>query len=121
MIPPFIIWSNKVHTTGFYGKDGVHREDAIFAISPKEYMNDELGLQYIVKHFDPHTTPISITNQSTPWRLLIVDGHSSHVGYQVVEAALDHGIQLYCLPPHSTHIMQPLNVTCFAPLLKHTK
>ena len=35
VIPTFIIWSNKVHTTGIYGKGGVHTEHATFAISPK--------------------------------------------------------------------------------------
>jgi len=74
----------------------------------------ELGLDYITKHVNPYTAP---TDTST-WRMLIVDGHSSHIAYPGVEYDLNHGIVVYCLPPHSTHLMQPLDVACFGPLSK---
>lgn len=78
-------------------------------------MDDDLGLDYIMKHFDIHTR---MESSSGIWRMLIVDGHSSHTAYPVVEYGLDHGIVIYCLPPHSTHLMQPLDVTCFGPLAR---
>jgi len=81
---------------------------------PSRYIDDELGLDYITKHVDPYTAP---TDTST-WRMLIVDGHSSHTAYPGVEYDLSHGIVVYCLPPHSTHLMQPLDVACFGPLSK---
>ena len=84
-------------------------------------MDDQLGVRFIVEHFDQHSTPISTNNQSTPWRPLIVDGHGSHIGIQVVEAAHDRGISLYCAPPHSIHIMQPLDIVGFALLFKYIK
>ena len=31
---------------------------------------------------------------------------------------LDHRIVLYCLPPHSTHLIQLLDVACFGPLAR---
>ena len=77
-------------------------------------MDDDLGLGYISKHFDPYTTP----ENADDWRMLIVDGHSSHTAYPVVEYGLDHRIVLYCLPPHSTHLMQPLDVAYFGPLAR---
>ena len=79
-------------------------------------MDDELGLDYISKHFDKYTIPEETTSGS--WRMLIVDGHSSHVAWPVIEYALDHHILVYCLPSHSTHLMQPLDVACFGPLAK---
>ena len=48
--------------------------------------------------------------------MLIVDGHSTHVAWPVVEYPLDHRIVPYCLPPYSTHLMQPLDIACFTPL-----
>jgi len=53
------------------------------------YVDDELGLDYIMKHFD---TPCS---GSDTWRMLIVDGHCSHTAYPVVEYGLDHGVVIY--------------------------
>ena len=42
--------------------------------------------------------------------LLIFDGHSSHLGIKSVRLAMDNGIHLLCLPSHSTHLLQPLDV-----------
>lgn len=75
-------------------------------------MDDKLSLNYITKHFDSYTTP----PKPSIWHMLIVDGHSSYVVYPIVEYELDHNIVIYCLPPYSTHLMQPLDVVCFAPL-----
>jgi len=47
--------------------------------------------------------------------MLIVVGH---IAYPVVEYGLNHCIVVYCLSPHSTHLMQPLDVACFGPLSK---
>jgi DDE superfamily endonuclease len=30
----------------------------------------------------------------------------------------DHNIVTLCMPPHSSHILQPLNIGCFGPLKK---
>ena len=126
--PPFIVWANKVHCVGFYADDDDGRP-VTFSRSPSGYMDDELGLDYISKHFDRYTAcveSVDLTastttstidaNASMTYRMLIVDGHSSHIACPVVEYALDHQIILYCLPAHSTHRMQPLDVACFGPL-----
>lgn len=44
--------------------------------------------------------------------LLILDGHHSHKTVEAVDFCLKHGIVLLCLPPHTTHKLQPLDV-CF--------
>ena len=44
------------------------------------------------------------------------DGHKSHVGLNWVELAEKNNIILLCLPPHTTHRLQPLDVGCFGPL-----
>ncbi|KAB0790622.1 hypothetical protein PPYR_14936 [Photinus pyralis] len=48
--------------------------------------------------------------------LLIVDGHGSHKGFQVLNYAKENGIDILCLPPHCTHRMQPLDVWFYGPL-----
>ena len=45
--------------------------------------------------------------------LLIMDGHSSHVSIDVIQLARDTGIHLLCVPTHTTHILQPLDIGVF--------
>ena len=141
VIPLFVVWANKLHCVGFYKDDN---RPATFSWSPSGYMDDELEFEFILKHVDPYTTRIpsidltaadttseipdtkctppgpyqNTTPNDMSYRMLIVDGHSSHIAWPVVEYALDHRIILYCLPVHSTHLMQPLSVACFGPLAR---
>ncbi len=49
-------------------------------------------------------------------RLLIVDGHNSHFSTEFIKFCSKKNIELFCLPPHTTHILQPLDVGLFGPL-----
>lgn len=51
-------------------------------------------------------------------RLLILDGYGSRYTKPYIKYCDDHNIILFGLPPHSTHILQPLDVVVFQPL-KH--
>ena len=48
--------------------------------------------------------------------LLLVDGRSSHIDLHISKFCRDNGIYLYCLPPHTSHALQPLDVSFFKPL-----
>lgn len=48
--------------------------------------------------------------------LLLLDGHGSHKTIDAVEYARQHGVVMICFPPHTTHRLQPLDVTFFGPL-----
>ena len=45
--------------------------------------------------------------------VLIMDNHVSHLGPEVIDLAKKEQIELLCLPPHSTHLLQPLDVGVF--------
>ncbi|KAF1828973.1 hypothetical protein BDW02DRAFT_651685 [Decorospora gaudefroyi] len=47
---------------------------------------------------------------SRDWRLLILDGHGSHLSMDFIEYCEAHKILLAVFPPHSTHTLQPLDV-----------
>ena len=51
--------------------------------------------------------------------LLIEDGHSSHISIEVIEMAHANDIHLLCLPSHTTHILQPLDVGVFKSFKSH--
>jgi len=46
-----------------------------------------------------------------------MDGHSSYINVDFVKYCWNHKIIPVCLPPHSTHILQPLDLVIFS-LLK---
>ena len=48
-----------------------------------------------------------------------MDGHSSHVSWQFLDYCLRKDIIPFCLPPHSTHLLQPLDVGLFSPLQRN--
>jgi hypothetical protein len=83
-----------------------------FASSENGWSSNKLGMEWLEKVFNRHTQPASPRSR----RLLIVDGHSSHVNYEFVEWADRHRIIILILPPHSTHKLQPLDVGLFGSL-----
>jgi hypothetical protein len=87
-------------------------ETAYFAVSANGWTDNSLGLQWLEKVFDPHTK----TKAGGHRRLLIVDGHSSHVNMKFIDTADRLRIIILILPPHSTHRLQPLDVGLFGPL-----
>ena len=61
------------------------------------------------------------TEQIPPTRpvLLIQDGHSSHISLELIELAKQNDIHLLCLPSHTTHVLQPLDVGVFSSFKSH--
>lgn len=87
-------------------------EEAYFAVSKKGWTNEELGMSWLSKIFNACTKEKAGNSK----RLLLVDGHSSHVNLRFINYCDRNGIILAVLPPHSTHRLQPLDVGIFAPL-----
>ena len=50
------------------------------------------------------------------YRLLVVDGHSSHFTMGFLDYARNHKIVVLCYPSHSTHVYQGLDVVIFSVL-----
>ena len=48
--------------------------------------------------------------------LLFIDGHLSHISLQLIRLARERGVMLLCLPSHTTHALQPLDVGVYGPL-----
>jgi hypothetical protein len=53
------------------------------------------------------------------WRLLILDGHASHLTPGFLEFCEAKRIMVMVYLPHPTHNLQPLDVVLFGPLSKH--
>jgi hypothetical protein len=49
--------------------------------------------------------------------LLLLDGHATHTkNLELIEKARNNGVVLLCFPPHTTHRLQPLDVSFMSPL-----
>jgi hypothetical protein len=109
-IPPFIIFQGYYHLSAWYKDDNLPC-DWVIAVSENGWTTNELGLQWL-KHFNEHTKRRVIG----AYRLLIIDGHESHNSLDFQQYCKDHKIITLCMPPHSSHLLQPLDVGCFSPL-----
>lgn len=49
-------------------------------------------------------------------RVLFLDGHSSHDSLELVDNAYEKNIKILAYPSHTTHLLQGLDVICFARL-----
>ena len=47
--------------------------------------------------------------------LILYDGHKSHISLTLSDWAKKHNVKLFVLPPHSSHLTQPLDVAIFGP------
>ncbi|KAF1925185.1 DDE-domain-containing protein, partial [Didymella exigua CBS 183.55] len=108
-VPPFLIFAGKYHLSAWYEED-IPRNWAI-AVSDNGWTNNELGVEWL-KHFNAHTK----TRVVGARRLLILDGHASHHSLEFQELCKENNIYTLCMPPHSSHLLQPLDVGCFSPL-----
>ena len=110
-LPPCIIFKGKVHIEGWY-QDEALPHDWRIEVSPNGWTTDEIGLRWLQKVFIPATNGCT----SGRYRLLILDGHGSHLTPQFDEICSQNDIVPICMPPHSSHLLQPLDVGCFSPL-----
>lgn len=77
-------------------------------ISPKGFTDTELGESWL-----RYTDEATKDRAAGAYRLIIFDGHSTHLSFEFIEYALDHNIILLCYPPHTTHALQGLDVVIF--------
>lgn len=109
-IPPFIIFKGAQQYDTWH-EAIADRPGWIISVSKKGWTSQDHGLLWL-KHFDSYTKDRKVGSR----RLLIMDGHSSHDTVEFRDYCTDHNIITLCMPPHSSHLLQPLDVGCFSPL-----
>ena len=107
-LPPFMIYPRQRITENL--KQGAF-PGISFHCSSKGWINTELYLEWF-KFFLANIPPARPV-------LLIEDGHSSHISIELIELAQSNQVYLLCLPSHSTHILNPLDVGVFKSLKSH--
>ena len=104
--PPMVIFSaNKLNPAWTKGEiPGTQ-----YGLSTNGWINTDLFEAWFVEHFLPNAV-------SARPLFLLLDGHSTHYQPRVLCFAKEHDCIILCLPPHTTHESQPLDVGVFAPL-----
>lgn len=78
--------------------------------SDNGWSNCDIFVSFL-KHFNLHAKP----SKEVP-ALLIVDNHKTHVSLEAIKFCRDNNIIMVGFPPHTSHRLQPLDVSFFGPL-----
>jgi hypothetical protein len=109
---PYHIGKGRVHIFDWYMNVGKEDHNACWAVSPKGWTYCKIGHDWLTNVYDP----ISKAHYPGEPHLSILDGRVSHINYNFLTFCKVNHIMVFYLPPHSTHLLQPLDVGLFAPL-----
>jgi hypothetical protein len=104
-IAPVVILSAKLLLLRWFEIVGDER----IAVTETGYLNNVLALQWIQLFNKLTKDSVKGTH-----RMLLCDQFGSHLTYEFVKYCEDHNIILFFLPPHSSHLLQPLDVGVFS-------
>ena len=111
-LPPLLIYKGESHDImDIWLEDFGEEDKAWFASTSNGWSCDKIRMLWLKQLFDRYTKVLGAQR-----RLLLVDGHSSHVNMAFVSLADSLRIILLILPPYTTHRLQPLDVGLFQPL-----
>jgi hypothetical protein len=109
-LPPLLIFKAKHTNTGWIPTSAPR--DWRFSTSNSGWTSDSHAYEWLTTVFEPSTRPADPTLH----RLPVMDGHGSHITTNVIAHCMKHAIDLLILPPHTSHMLQPLDVSVFGPL-----
>ncbi|EEA22979.1 pogo transposable element, putative [Talaromyces marneffei ATCC 18224] len=112
-LPSYIIFKAKKNVRVGWFDD--LPDDWRINISDNGWTTDQIGLEWLKTHFIPYISG----RTRGKYRMLILDGHGSHLTAEFDRTCTENNIIPICMPPHSLHLLQPLDVGCFAVLKRH--
>lgn len=114
-LPPALIYQGQGNLQTSWLQDfEADKHNCYFASTPSGFTNEDLAFDWLVNVFDKNTRKKA--GHGRHWRLLWLDGHNSHLNLKFLHWAIENRIMVAVFPPHSTHRLQPLDVSLFCPL-----
>jgi hypothetical protein len=83
-----------------------------FTATENGWTTNDTALEWLQTVFIPQTAPHDLSEV----RLLVLDGHGSHETTEFMWECFSNNIQLLFLPPHTSHVLQPLDLAVFSSL-----
>ena len=81
----------------------------LYTTSENGWTSNTIGAEWLQRVFLPETAPLD-----DRWRMLILDGHGSHISLDFLWACKQNKVYLLFLPAHSSHVLQPLDLSVFS-------
>jgi hypothetical protein len=106
-IAPYLIFKAKNHNVSWFPD---LKPQWRFGVINNGWTTNEIGVAWL-KHFIEQIKGRRVGSHV----LFIIDGHESHKSLTFQALCEGNKIITLCMPPHSSHILQPLDVGCFAP------
>lgn len=106
-LPEFIIIPGKLHMESWYETLEL---DALVVVNDLGYSNDLIAVEYI-QHFIHFLT--GYLQSPYEKRLLLLNGHDSYKTKSFLTTAEENNIVVCAFLPHTTHLIQPLDVSVF--------
>jgi hypothetical protein len=85
--------------------------DWLYTTSENGWTSNSIGYEWLQRIFIPNTSP-----SNSGWRLLLLDGHGSHIPIDFMWLCKVNKIYLLYLPAHASHLLQPLDLAPFSVL-----
>ena len=109
VLPPCIVYPRKKKVPDNLKEEAL--PDTLFCNSDNGWINSDIYLEWF-KFFLRSIPPVRPV-------LLIQNGHTSHISIELIELARANDVCILCLPSHTTHLLQPLDVGVFKSFKTH--
>jgi 4-hydroxybenzoate polyprenyltransferase len=110
---PLVIFKGKTVQQQWFPGGLSQFENWQFTATENGWTTNDTAVEWLKKVFIPQTAPARPTDA----RLLIFDGHGSHESTEFMFECFRNNIYLLFLPPHSSHVLQPLDLSIFSLLM----
>lgn len=111
-LKPLVIYKGKSVQQQWFGLDVDDYKGWKFEATDNGWTTDATALEWLKLVFIPQSAP----RDPREHRLLILDGHGSHETTEFMWECFKNKIHLLFLPPHTSHVLQPLDLSIFSPL-----
>lgn len=105
-VPPFYIFP-RVHFKDAFLKNG---PPGCAGVAQKTGWMTEQTFKDWFNHFLAYSHP----SKENPI-LLVLDNHDSHLTIGFIDTAKENGVHLLTIPPHTSHKLQPLDISVYGP------
>ncbi|KAK4095700.1 DDE-domain-containing protein [Parathielavia hyrcaniae] len=110
-VPPFSILPGQLLKVKHI--DNTLDDGSSLTTSPSGYTDDQIALEWF-DHWERNSRPFNREEE----RLLVLDNHGSHCTIEFFQRCVTANVILFLLPPHTTHLVKPLDVGIFQ-ICKH--
>ncbi|KZZ95587.1 DDE superfamily endonuclease, CENP-B-like protein [Ascosphaera apis ARSEF 7405] len=108
-IRPFVIFKGQeIQNTWFNAESPAWR----YTCSMNGWTSNDIGKDWVMNSFLKEA--VSTTNHTHS--ILVMDNHASHTSLEIEIECKLRNVHIIFLPPHSSHILQPLDLSYFGPL-----